>query len=101
MTDEIVHLAGPQVTFGNVVRQRCCWCGGLIAEYDLSRMAVQIDETASPEVQQAEIESAPGRWEGFVAIEGTNPRCLSAVDTPEDGKAPERSCMRLLPVEMP
>jgi hypothetical protein len=95
---EIVHLAGPQITFDNVVRQRCAWCGALIEERDLSNMAVATNSTASPEVQQEEANRvALGAWEGFVAVEGTFPVCKSAVDEPEDGKAPERSCMRLLP----
>lgn len=33
--EEIVHLAGPLVTFDNVSRQRCVWCGALIEERDL------------------------------------------------------------------
>ena len=95
---EIVHLAGPQITFDGVARQRCAWCGALIEERDLSNMAVATDSTASPEVQQEEANRvALGAWEGFVAVEGTFPVRKSAVDEPEDGKAPERSCMRLLP----
>jgi hypothetical protein len=99
---EIVHLAGPQITFDNVVRQRCVWCGAMIEERDLSNMAVATDSDASPEVQQEEANRAVrAGWEGFVAIEGTFPVVKSAVDEPEDGKAPERSCMRLLPAELP
>lgn len=95
---EIVHLAGPQITFDGVARQRCCWCGALIEERDFSNMAVAVDPSASAEVQQEEANSAAqGSWKGFVAIDGTNPVCKSAVAEPEDGKAPERSCMRLLP----
>jgi hypothetical protein len=95
---EIVHLAGPVITFDGVSRQRCAWCGALIEERDHSNMMVATDSSASPEVQQEEANSAGrGRWEGFVAIEGTNPVCMSAVPEPEDGNAPERSCMRLLP----
>lgn len=98
MSHEIVHLAGPQITFGSVSRQRCVWCGALIEEHDWSRIGVQIDDSASDEVQQEEIARARRvEWTGFVAIEGTNPICKSTVPEPEDGKAPERSCMRLLP----
>lgn len=95
MSDELVHLAGPSITYGSVNRQRCAWCGALIDERDFERMAVQVDATASAEVQQEEANRALElKWEGFVAIDG-NVRW--AVDTPEDGRAPERSCMRLLP----
>lgn len=99
---EIVHIAGPSIIFDNVKVQRCAWCGALIERRDFSRMEVVTDSTASQEVQQEETNSA-GRaeWRGFVSVIAGNPRYLSAVDEPEDGKAPEHSCMRLLPVEDP
>lgn len=97
---EIVHIAGPSITFDSVLVQRCMWCGAVIEHRDLSRMAVRVDDTASSEVQQEEANRAgDGEWRGFVSVIGGNPRILSAVDEPEDGKAPERSCMRLIPVE--
>lgn len=100
MTEEIVHLAGPLITFDNISRQRCVWCGALIEERDHGNMAVATDSGASSEVQQEEANSVGrSKWEGFVAIEGTFPVCKSAVAEPEDGKAPERSCMRVLPAE--
>lgn len=103
MADEllsIAHLAGPQISFDGVIRQRCVWCGALIEEREPANMAVKVDETASEEVQQEEANSV-GRagWEGWVEITGTNPVMKSSVDEPEDGKAPENSCMRLLPVD--
>lgn len=98
MTDEIIHLAGAQITFDGVIRQRCCWCGALIEEREPAMMAVAIDETASQEVQGEEVaDVGRAHWEGFVAVAGTNPVAMWSVDEPEDGKAPERSCMRLLP----
>lgn len=96
----VAHLAGPQITFGSVVRQRCSWCGALIEERDLANMAVKIDESASPEVQQEEVASV-GRaaWAGWVEVMGTNPVMKTSVEEPEEGKAPENSCMQLLPVD--
>ena len=89
----IVHLAGPMIQFDTVQRQRCVWCGALIDERDLARMAVQVDPTASEEVQREEATRALQlRWEGFVAVDGN---WRSSVPEPEDGKAPEESCMRL------
>jgi hypothetical protein len=41
-----------------------------------------------------------GWWTGLVAVSGTNPVTRSAVPDPPDGKAPERSCMMLLPEEV-
>ncbi len=97
---EIVHLAGPAITFDRVQVQRCAWCGALIQLQDIANIAVAVDRTASREVQQEEA-NAPGRssWKGFVSVIEGFPRILQAVDEPEDGKAPERSCMRLLPLE--
>jgi hypothetical protein len=92
---EIIHIAGPPIMLGSVQRQRCLWCGALIEERDLARTSVAVDPSASEEVQQEEANrSAELRWEGLVAIDGP---VRWAVDEPEDGKAPERSCMRLLP----
>lgn len=100
MAEEIVHIAGPSITFDNVKVQRCAWCGALIESRDFSNMAVATDRTASAEVQQEEANNV-GRsgWKGFVSVLDGSPRILSAVDEPEDGRAPERSCMRLLPAE--
>ena len=94
-------MAGPVITFGSVSRQRCSWCGALIDEKDMTRIAVQIPEDGSDPLPLA-------WWEvgGLVAVSGSNPRVSSAVEpelsedeTMPDGspvyKAPERSCMRL------
>jgi hypothetical protein len=96
-TGEIIHLAGPTIAFDGVVRQRCAWCGALIDEKVPARMAVATDPTASEEVNTEEAKRAvESRWEGFVAIYGG---LRWTVEEPDDGKAPERSCMRLLPLE--
>jgi hypothetical protein len=89
---EIVHVAGPLITYDNVQRQRCAWCGGLIEERDLERTAVAIEPGESAEHAAEGLRRT--KWAGLVAVDG-NVRW--AVDEPDDGKAPERSCMRLLP----
>lgn len=89
---EIVHLAGPQIEYDGVQRQRCCWCGAVIEEKPLERMAVAIQPGESAEHAAEGLRRA--RWEGWVAIDGG---MRWAVDEPADAKAPERSCMRLLP----
>lgn len=96
----IAHLAGPLIIFDSVARQRCVWCGALIDECDLANIAVQVDESASEEVQQEEAASVGrSRWKGWVEITGTNPAMKSTIEEPEEGKPPENSCMKLLPVE--
>jgi len=93
MSDALVHLAAPPIRAANIIRQRCAWCGALIQEYDLDRVAVPdgqpsiVNEDGSP----------TGGWEGLVAIdvcEGTV-TAKWAVPDPEDGKIPADSCMAL------
>lgn len=40
MGDEVIHIAGIDVRVGNQHRQRCAWCGAVIDDHDLSRLAV-------------------------------------------------------------
>jgi hypothetical protein len=35
-----VHMAGADIQIDSVIRQRCAWCGTLLIEYDLNRIAV-------------------------------------------------------------
>lgn len=34
------HIAGIDVTVGHQLRQRCAWCGTVLLDYDLTRIAV-------------------------------------------------------------
>lgn len=47
----IVHIAGPDVQVDSRLRQRCAWCGAILGDYDLDRIAV-------PEGQ----DPRPGMW---------------------------------------
>jgi hypothetical protein len=38
----IAHLAGACIQYESLQRQRCSWCGAILIDDDLSRMAVQI-----------------------------------------------------------
>lgn len=38
-----IHLSGPAVEFNGRVRQRCAWCGFVICDDDLTRMAFSVD----------------------------------------------------------
>lgn len=35
----VVHIVGPEIQVGQLLRQRCAWCGGLLLDYDLARTA--------------------------------------------------------------
>lgn len=48
----VTHIAGAQVQVGSHLRQRCSWCGAILGDYDLTRIAV-------PEGQ----DPRPGMWE--------------------------------------
>lgn len=96
LPDFTIHLAGPQIVFGTLIRQRCAWCGLLIEERDAALMAVKTDESASEEVQQHEANEVVYRtkWAGLVAISEPEGTVRWSVDDPEDGKAPPESCMQ-------
>lgn len=102
MSGYLVHVAGTPMRAGNVIRQRCAWCGALLTEHDLERIAVPDGE--DPGLVDAD--GAPlARWQGLVAIATAGEladgrrgsAALWAVPDPEDGKIPGDSCMALPP----
>jgi hypothetical protein len=44
----LVHIAGHHVQIDTHVRQRCGWCGTLLLDYPLDRLAVPEDQNPSP-----------------------------------------------------
>lgn len=44
MSDEVVHIIGVDVLVGARRRQRCSWCGHLLVDDDLARMAWALNE---------------------------------------------------------
>lgn len=36
----LIHIAGPAITVGARLRQRCAWCGATMIDYDLDRIAI-------------------------------------------------------------
>lgn len=61
MPEGIVHIAGPWIEVNTQLRQRCAWCGAVLINYALERIAV-------PEGQ----DSRPGTWPvgELVAVDG-------------------------------
>lgn len=43
-----VHIAGNDVQVGSHLRQRCAWCGAVLVDYALDRVAVPIGQPARP-----------------------------------------------------
>jgi hypothetical protein len=54
----IAHIAGGQLQVGQQLRQRCAWCGALLEDYDLTRIA-------APEWQ----DPVPSLWEPGAVVE--------------------------------
>jgi hypothetical protein len=99
----LVHLAAPPIRAGDVIRQRCGWCGALIEELDLTRTAVQIqpgetEDDARRSLVADDGTPAPG-WAGLVAVDVCEGVVTAkwAVPDPEDGQIPADSCMNLDP----
>lgn len=74
------------------------WCGALITEVDVERVAWQGEDTPNPFM--AEDGTPKSQWEpgSLVAIAGNPDGGSSAhwrVEPPEDGKMPFDSCMAL------
>jgi hypothetical protein len=76
----IAHLAGQVVEIGPHMRQRCVWCGSALVEYDLTRIAIQVEPGQEPE--------KPATWplEHRVIVEGENPRMGTSVPPPAQGE---------------
>lgn len=46
---QVTHIAGSCITmFGRYMRQRCEWCGVVLLEYDLARIAVPVGQPGPP-----------------------------------------------------
>lgn len=43
-----MHIAGADVQVGPLLRQRCAWCGALLQDYDLGRVAVPAGQDPRP-----------------------------------------------------
>lgn len=89
------HIVGPALTMhsktrGLVRRQRCLWCGVLIDEMELERIAVQIPEDGSEP-------KPPGEWPpgAVIRIESENPKITSIVEVGEDEMLPNDACANI------
>lgn len=44
----VIHIAGPDITVGTHLRQRCAWCGATLIDYALDRIAVPVGQDPRP-----------------------------------------------------
>lgn len=83
MSDSVVHIAGPDIQVGAQLRQRCAWCGAVLIDYDLNRIAV-------PEGQ----DPRPSTWPVGELIEVDGPASWVVEHTDGD-QLPPNACGQL------
>lgn len=81
----ITHVAGLVVTIGPQMRQRCAWCGAVLLDYDLERVAVPAGQ-----------DRTPATWEVGALVTVDGPASYLA-DDQGDQRLPEDACGRLDP----
>jgi len=82
--DSVVHIAAPALhIFGMYIRQRCAWCGTIILEYDLNRIAVPVGQ-----------DPMPATWAPMVMVRVDGHMSAEVEAVEEDGniKRPMDSC---------
>lgn len=85
MSAGVIHIAAVHVRIGPYVRQRCAWCGAVLLDYDLERIAVPVGQDPMPGVW------LPGE---LVLVDGG----MSASVEHKDGDVlPDGSCGKLDP----
>lgn len=71
----VIHIAGLDIQVGPHLRQRCGWCGALLIDYALDRVAAAVPEGGSEP-------GAPGTWAvgALVARDGNASWVVEHVD---------------------
>lgn len=93
VSDYIVHIAGLDVRSGDQYRQRCAWCGAILEDVDLSRIAVAIDPD-NPDALPAPFP----RWAqgALVAVaDGGGVKWVVEQGGEHDGPVPPECCANL------
>lgn len=93
----IVHLAGIDLQYETILRQRCSWCGTLLIDQDLTRVAL---ETPADGSDPAPYPTWPvGGWIARETPDGDGGVTWVLEPDPDNPlKAPAESCLRM-PVE--
>lgn len=85
----ITHIAANDITIGGQrLRQRCAWCGAVLIDMDLTRVAVQAEPGEEPK--------PPATWPvgGLVRVTGTAPKVTEALPEHID-RLPDDACGRI------
>lgn len=96
----ITHIAGVDLTVSGVhIRQRCSWCGHVLIDCDLTRIAVAMSPTGPVQ----DVDARPGTWKigALVRVDGYVSMTVEPEmgETGEQNKLPGDACA-LLPPEM-
>lgn len=84
----VVHIAGLETQIGHHLRQRCGWCGAVIIDHDLTRIAVPAGQDPRPGTWP------PGR---LVEVSDGNPRGSWTVRHADGDPLPPNACGALDP----
>lgn len=79
-----VHFVGIDVQIGTLLRQRCAWCGDVLLDYDLERLAVPVGQ-----------QEGPATWPVGTLVE-VDGNATWAVEHDAADPLPENTCARLL-----
>ncbi|HZB28951.1 MAG TPA: hypothetical protein VE465_02175 [Streptosporangiaceae bacterium] len=84
----VIHIAGPDITVGHHLRQRCAWCGATLIDDDLTRLAVPAGQ-----------DPRPATWTvgALVEVDGDNPRASWVVEHVDGDPLPDNACGALDP----
>ena len=81
----VIHIAGPDVRYGALLRQRCSWCGAVLIDYDLRLIMVPVGQDPMP---------ATWPFGELVAVDGPMWRVVPHAD---GQPLPPGSCVNLDP----
>ena len=78
-----MHIAGNDLRVGNLLRQRCAWCGAVLVDYDLERIAV-------PDGQ----DPTPATWPigGLVLVDGNMTTVVAVAEHMDGTQLPSNAC---------
>lgn len=82
---EVIHIAGDAVQIGPYLRQRCSWCGAVLVDCNLDRVAVPVGQDPRP---------ATWPFGGLVARDGN---ATWTVEHSDGDRLPDGACGRLDP----
>lgn len=91
-TAPTIHFAGLEVRIGNLLRQRCAWCGLDLLDYDLTCTASPCDERCAAGCKPEHHHPATWPAGALVRVGGINPRVTVLVPHADGDPLPEGTC---------